>query len=108
MSDNGRSFRCIDTKNGESFGYYISQTPKSAASKAFTQMIKNSNNKNKKQVIVLRESTNGSPRKTYFYEGQRIELDKPQKIRINTGDGNEKVITYKYKNIINKIEPFDF
>ncbi|AGC01688.1 hypothetical protein H012_gp777 [Acanthamoeba polyphaga moumouvirus] len=107
MSDN-RSFRCIDTRNGESFGHYISQTPKAAASKAFTQMLRNTDNKDKKYIIVLRESTQGSPKKTYFYEGQRIEFDKPQKIKIDLGNGNQKTITYKYRNIINKIEPFDF
>nr|AEX63151.1 hypothetical protein mv_R949 [Moumouvirus Monve] len=65
MSDN-RSFRCIDTRNGESFGHYISSTPKAAASKAFTQMLKNADNRNKKYIIVLRESTRGSPKKHIF------------------------------------------
>ncbi|AVL94555.1 hypothetical protein ma169 [Moumouvirus australiensis] len=103
-----RTFRCIDTKNGELFGHYVSQTPKAAASKAFTQMLRGANNKDKKYIIVLRESTQGSPKKTYFYEGQRVESDKPQKIKIDLGNGNQRTIVYNYRNVIKKIEPFDF
>uniref|UniRef100_A0A6G6AAJ9 Uncharacterized protein n=1 Tax=Borely moumouvirus TaxID=2712067 RepID=A0A6G6AAJ9_9VIRU len=105
---NNRTFRCIDTRNGESFGHYTSQTPKAAASKAFTQMIKNANDKNKKYLIVLRESTQGSPKKTYFYEGKRVKFDKPQEIKVDLGNGNQRTIVYNYRNVIKKIEPFDF
>lgn len=97
-----RSFTILDfPKKGEEFGRYLSASPSNAASKAFTQLsriigLKNTNNKNH-MVFTIRETTQGSPPKTYTYIGTRVELVKPIIKQING-----KTITYRFKNIISK------
>lgn len=98
-----RYFKCIF--NNQEFGRYSGRTPKQAANKALTSIIK-SNGGNKKCVgnkynFVLRECTRGYKSKEKKYEGSRIKLDKP--IIVNIKDGN-KVIHYEYLNKVKYIK----
>uniref|UniRef100_A0A6G6ACE0 Uncharacterized protein n=1 Tax=Borely moumouvirus TaxID=2712067 RepID=A0A6G6ACE0_9VIRU len=101
-----RYFKLVDPKTNESYGRYTGGTPKQAASKAYTKTLQKLKSEKKpipkQSTIILRESTRGSPRKYYGYEASRLKLDKPQELTINT-DGQEKVITYHYRNKIKKI-----
>ena len=97
-----RSFTIIDfPKKGQEYGRYLSKSPSNAASKAFSQLsriinLKNSNKKNH-MVFTIRETTQGSPEKSYTYIGTRVELNQPVVQNIAG-----KTITYRFKNIISK------
>ena len=97
-----RSFTILDfPKKGQEYGRYLSTSPSNAASKAFTQLsriinLKNSNVKNH-VIFTIRETTQGSPEKTYTYIGTRVELEQPIIQNISG-----KQITYRFKNIISK------
>src|SRR5579883_1821915 len=92
-----RYFKCIF--NNEEFGRYSGRTPKQAANKALTSIIKsNGGNQNcvgNKYNFVLRECTRGFKSKEKEYEGSRVKLDNPIIVKIKDGD---KEICYKYLN----------
>ena len=100
--DKTRYFKIIDTKTGKTHGRYTGMTPKQAASKAFTQMVKVDPTINTTN-IKLKESTRGSTGKTYLYQATRVKLDRPQTLQIGSGD-NAKTITYEYRHVIKKID----
>jgi hypothetical protein len=102
-----RYFKSIDA-NGNTTGRFAGMTPKQAASKAFTKLVQ----KNKQSgeevpenaTIYLRESTRGSPQKTFGYTASRQRLAEPMTIQImDPVSGERKEITYHYKNQIQKI-----
>lgn len=99
-----RYFKCI--YNGSEFGRYSGRTPKQAASKAFTAIIKNnggSNNCiNNNYSFLLRECTRGFKSKEKEYEGKRIKLDNPICIKIKS-ENNDKNIKYQYLNKVKYI-----
>lgn len=104
-----RNFKRIDPKTGENIGRYIGATPKQAASKSYTRYvmtaIKLGKRVPKKTDIFIRESTIPSQKKIYAYHAKRIKLDEPQVIQIrDKAKGTEKIVTYKYRNVITKIE----
>lgn len=104
-----RYFKIVNSKTKESKGRYTGDTPKQAASKAFTKMLQQLKKDNqplpkKSTIIYLRESTRGSARKVYGYEAARLKLDEPQELTIKDKDsGEEKVIVYNYRNKIKKV-----
>jgi len=103
-----RYFKLINSE-GETYGRYTGDTPKQAASKGFTKMVQKMKSTGetipKKMKIYLRESTRGSLRKIYGYEAARLKLPQPQKLEIKDKEtGKKKVITYKYRNKIKKIQ----
>lgn len=103
-----RYFKRIDPVTLESTGRYIGD-PEQAASKSFTKMLfkmkKAGLKLPKKQVICLRESTRGSPKKLYCYQVVRLKLDEPQVLKVVNPQNNEvKVINYCYRNKLKKVE----
>ncbi len=54
-------------------GRYISNSPSGAASKAFSQILRNINIKGKVTITIhIRETTQGSKHKTYGYKVSRV------------------------------------
>ncbi len=102
-----RYFKRIDGKTLKSHGRYTGVTPKQAASKGFTKMVqkykKSGKAVPKSLTIFLRESTRGSSGKVYGYTAERQKLSTPQELTIvDTLSGDEKKITYEYRNKIRK------
>ena len=62
-----RNFKIVEPDLG---GIYTGNTPKQAASKAFTQLRKQSNKKGKIKFSI-KETTLDSARKIFNYEGER-------------------------------------
>lgn len=103
-----RRFFKIKFANGESQGRYVGQTPKQAASKGFTKMLREYKKSGKKipasTNIYLQESTSGSHKKTYAYKARPEKLDEPQILTVvDKKTGAEKQITYNYRNKIHRI-----
>jgi len=104
-----RYFKTIDAKTGDSYGRYTGETPKQAASKAYTKLLQKFKSDGKavpKQstTIFLRESTRGSARKIYGYEASRQKLKEPQRLFITDKEtGEEKEIVYHFRNKIKKV-----
>jgi len=103
-----RYFKFINLKTNESYGRYTGDTPKQAASKGYTKLLKKLKDEGKvapnKTIIYVRESTRGSGRKIYGYEAYRQELPKPQELFIQDKlTGEEKKIVYNYRNKIKKV-----
>lgn len=95
-----RHFKC--TFKGESFGRFTGSSPKQAANKALTTIIRD-NGGNSKCVgknfkFAMTECTRGCAKKSAMYEGSRTKLKNPTTIKIG-----DKTITYKYQNKLNKI-----
>ena len=115
--DYRRYFKLI-REDGTTHGRYTGDTPKQAASKSYTKMVqklrKDGSKIPKSCIIYIRESTRHSPRKIYGYQASRQKLDVPQKLPIKdklTGKpvidkktGEPKVITYRYRNKIQKVQ----
>lgn len=87
---------------GNQHGLYSAKSPKRAASKAFTRLIKQSNNSitntitnNHKRFIVF-TIKNLHTNKNYTYAGTRVKLNNP----IVRTLPNNKSIVYKYKNVL--------
>lgn len=106
--ENKRTFKLINAEDGSTHGRYTGDTPKQAASKAYTKMVQKLNKEKQKIpklcVIYLRESTRKSPKKIYGYESSRLKLDKPQKLEIvDNKTGKTKEIIYRFRNKIRKV-----
>ena len=107
MRNGQRYFKVIDEHTGELFGRFSGQTPKQAASKAFTKICQ-INKRNGIDMptdinISMRESTQQSNKKMYRYVASRTELDNPMEFEIKGEGGSIRKITYLYKNTITKI-----
>ena len=103
-----RYFNVIDAKTGKSFGRFIGQTPKQAASNAYTKMLQKLKGSGQiitdSSIVYLRESTRGSTRKIYGYKASRQKLPEPQELTITDKvTGQQKIITYNYRNQIKKV-----
>ena len=100
MSDKTRFFKLMN-EDGSTTGRYAGKRPRQAASKAFTNMMKEKhktgNTTEGEFEMKLVECTRGSACKVYSYVGERVKLDKPETMNIA---GQE--ITYNYRNKILK------
>lgn len=89
-------------------GRYTGNTPRQAASKAFTRLIQEKKRNNVEianpTTVRVRECTRGSPRKEFVYSCDQVELSSPQSLVINLPNGENKTITYRYRNQIHKID----
>jgi len=86
-------------------------TPKQAASKALTLLIKQNQKEGKnidKINFTIKETTRSSKQKTYNYVGYRIKLDTPTIYNIttksSTGEYEKKTISNQYRNKIEKLK----
>ena len=59
---------------------------------------------NNEITFSIRESTRGSKRSTYTYNGTREKLENPVKYSINGLDGNAREIIKEYKNKLTKVK----
>ena len=100
-----RYFKVMDSDNNFC-GRYTGRTPKQAASKAFSSLIKMKKMNQgtymeggelQNQCIILRECTKGSKKKIYKYNVSRTQLDNPVFIKIG-----QNMIKYQYRNRIVK------
>ena len=102
-----RSFKVLLPGNQEFIGRYTGLTPYQAANKALSKFfrenktIKTTNNE---ITFSIRESTRGSKRSTYTYNGTREKLENPVKYSINGLDGNAREIVKEYKNKLTKVK----
>jgi len=106
--DKNRYFELVDEDTGESSGRQLADTPKQACSIFFTVYIKQMKNDDIKIPngihMFVREITDKPNQKIYGFAASRQKLDKPQKLTIvDKETGEEKTITYNYRNQIRKI-----
>ena len=102
-----RSFKVLLPGNQEFIGRYTGLTPYQAANKALSKFFReNKNIKTTTNEITfsIRESTRGSKRSTYTYNGTREKLENPVKYSINGLDGNAREIIKEYKNKLTKVK----
>jgi hypothetical protein len=67
-------------KNGKEHGIYVSSTPSSAAKKVVSKLC--ASNKSKKVEFYIRETTQGSKKKTYgLYQGEMKKLKTPIELK---------------------------
>jgi len=99
-----RSFKVIGMKSGAQpvkgslkstscyEGRYISETPRGAASKAFSAHCNTKRIKGQcSMVVMIQESTQGSKHKVYQYRAKRKQVNK-------TVERDGKKFTFKYEN----------
>ncbi|AYV84572.1 MAG: hypothetical protein Hyperionvirus29_25 [Hyperionvirus sp.] len=96
-----RYFKCIHGTN--TVGRYSGQTPKQAASKAFTKLYKEGYTYlNRPIVFKIYECTRNSMNQHHSYEGCRSELEHPLEVKYKSGE-SDKIVKYKFKNKITKL-----
>ena len=76
----------------------MGRKPKQAASKVLTQITNQLRTSgvdyvNRSIKFNITETTRNSKKKTYYYIGQKIELQKPVEVKIKRGNGNVETIT---------------
>lgn len=98
-----RSFKVLLPNSEVYEGRFTGLTPYQAANKALSKYYRE-NSKAKKTVrFSIKESTRGSKRLVYHYNGHREKLAVPVEYAIKSGD-ETKVITKNYKNRLVKIK----
>lgn len=102
-----RSFK-VKLPNSEVYeGRFTGLTPYQAANKALSKWYRE-NKKSKAEIMFsIRESTRGSKRLVYHYNGHREKLKTPVEYSIKSGD-ETRVITKMFKNRLTKIKKAQF
>ena len=94
--DGGRYELPSKTKSGKE----QTRGPKDKASIAFSEICKKNNKKGEcSYKFAIQETTRGSNKKVYHYEGKRVKLKKPIMLELN-----DKKVVIKYKNVITPIQ----
>jgi hypothetical protein len=96
--DGGRYELPAITKSGKS----QTMGPKDKASTAFSEICKKNNKKGEcSYKFAIQETTRGSNKKVYHYEGKRVKLAKPIVLELkDKKTGKVKKVVKKYKNVI--------
>ena len=96
--DGGRYELPSKTKSGKA----QTRGPKDKASFAFSEICKKNNKKGEcSYKFAIQETTRGSNKKVYHYEGKRVKLTKPIILELkDKKTGKVKKVVKKYKNII--------
>lgn len=100
-----RSFK-VRLPGSETFeGRFTGLTPYQAANKALSSYYR-ANPKSKVSLITftIKESTRGSKRNEYNYNGKREKLSTPVEYTIKGVDGTPRTITKAFKNRLTKIK----
>tara|TARA_B100000768_G_scaffold179318_1_gene196764 strand:- start:233 stop:781 length:549 start_codon:yes stop_codon:yes gene_type:complete len=100
-----RSFK-VRLPGSETFeGRFTGLTPYQAANKALSSYYR-ANPKSKVSLITftIKESTRGSKRNEYNYNGKREKLSTPVEYTIKGADGTPRTITKAFKNRLTKIK----
>lgn len=100
-----RSFK-VRLPGSETFeGRFTGLTPYQAANKALSSYYR-ANPKSKVSLITftIKESTRGSKRNEYTYNGKREKLSTPVEYTIKGADGIPRTITKAFKNRLTKVK----
>merc|ERR1712072_303160 len=100
-----RSFK-VRLPGSETFeGRFTGLTPYQAANKALSSYYR-ANPKSKVSLITftIKESTRGSKRNEYTYNGKREKLSTPVEYTIKGADGTPRTITKAFKNRLTKVK----
>jgi hypothetical protein len=99
-----RSFK-VQLPGTESFvGRFTGLTPYQAANKALSKYYRETKKPKQDIQFSIRESTRGSKRSTYTYNGARLKLDEPVKYTISNSAGEDREIIKKFKNKLTKVK----
>jgi hypothetical protein len=95
-----RSFKVLLPNSSEYEGRFTGLTPYQAANKALSKYYRETNKPKKEIQFSIRESTRGSKRSVYTYNGRREKLKIPVEYSIKDG----RTIVKHYKNRLIKVK----
>lgn len=95
-----RSFKVMLPGNESYEGRFTGLTPYQAANKALSKYYRETNKPKKQIRFSIRESTRGSKRNVYTYNGRREKLATPVEYSIKDG----RTIVKKFKNRLTKVK----
>ena len=95
-----RSFKVLLPNSSEYEGRFTGLTPYQAANKALSKYYRETNKPKKEIQFSIRESTRGSKRSVYTYNGRREKLKTPVEYSIKDG----RTIVKHYKNRLIKVK----
>ena len=99
-----RSFKVMLPGTNEFVGRFTGLTPYQAANKALSKYYRETSKPKKEIQFSIKESTRGSKRGTYSYNGARHKLKEPVKYTISNKEGEDREIVKKFKNRLTKIK----
>ena len=99
-----RSFKVQLPGSAEYTGRFTGLTPYQAANKALSKYFRENKTAKSEITFSIRESTRGSKRSTYTYNGKREKLTTPVKYSIKSADGVAREIVKEYKNRLTKVK----
>lgn len=101
VDDGGRYELPLKTKTGKP----QRRGPKDKASTAFSELcLKNKKKDECKFTFSIQETTRGSDKKIYHYEGKRVKLSKPIVLKLkDKRTGKVKEVVKKYNNVIKSL-----
>ena len=101
---NVRSFKVMLPGTENYVGRFTGLTPYQAANKALSKYYRETKKPKSDIQFSIRESTRGSKRSTYTYNGNRQKLQEPVKYTISNSDGEAREIIKKFKNRLTKVK----
>ena len=99
-----RSFKVKLPGSEEFAGRFTGLTPYQAANKALSKYFRENKTVKNEINFSIVESTRGSKRSTYVYNGKREKLETPVKYSIKGTDGEQREIVKEYKNKLTKVK----
>jgi hypothetical protein len=99
-----RSFKVQLPGTEDYSGRFTGLTPYQAANKALSKYFRENKTAKSEISFSIRESTRGSKRSTYTYNGKREKLATPVKYSIKSADGAVREIVKEYKNKLTKVK----
>ena len=99
-----RSFKVQLPGTEDYSGRFTGLTPYQAANKALSKYFRENKTAKSEISFSIRESTRGSKRSTYTYNGKREKLAVPVKYSIKSADGAVREIVKEYKNKLTKVK----
>jgi hypothetical protein len=102
-----RSFKVHLPGTEDYAGRFTGLTPYQAANKALSKYFRENKQAKSEITFSIRESTRGSKRTTYTYNGKREKLAVPVKYSIKSADGVAREIVKEYKNKLTKVKKAD-
>jgi len=101
IDDGGRYELPLRTKSGKP----QRRGPKDKASTAFSELcLKHKKKEECKMTFSIQETTRGSDKKIYHYEGKRVKLSKPIVLKLkDKRTGKVKEVVKKYNNVIKSL-----
>ncbi len=107
VKSNVRSFKVQLPGSDVYVGRFTGLTPYQAANKALSKYFRETKKPKAEIKFSIRESTRGSKRSTYTYNGERQKLDTPVEYTISNGKGEDRTIVKKFKNRLTKVKKSD-